>query len=126
MCRLVAARHIEQSKDYEQLLAEHARSTFSEGDLGIRTGGAMFTDPNDRYRDRKRTRRSASVVSSVGGVSDNEEGGAREVKGGSVPVPYCSPGPSGIRHGNETQHSPGSMSELESVVNKSFKKGKRE
>ena len=131
----MAARHIQKNKDYEQLLAEQARSSFSQGDLGIRTGCAMFTDSVERYRDKKRARRSESIVSSVGraslgGVSDNDEagGGASEEKGGgaSVPVPYCVPGPSGIGHGNETQPSPSSMMELKSGTSKSFKKRKRE
>ena len=131
--RLVAARHIQKNKDYEQLLAEQARSSFSQGDLGIRTGCAMFTDTVERYRDKKRVRRSESIVSSVGGasvggVSDNEAAGegVREEKGDGalVPVPYCVPGPSGIGHGDETQPSPSSM--MKSYTSKSFKKKKRE
>ena len=123
-CRLVAARHIEQNKEYEQLLAEQSRSSFTEEDLGIRTGGISFSEPSDK----KRERRSESIVSSVGGasvggVSDNEEAGGganvERTRGGSVLVPYCIPGPSGIGHGNETP-------EPESTVGKSFKKGKRE
>lgn len=79
----------------------------------------MFSDPTDRYRDKKRQRRSESVVSSaggtpsVGGASDNDEGDG-------VPVPECVPGPSGLDRENETTPTP-----PDTMILKSFRKGKR-
>ena len=127
----MSARHINQNKDYENLLAEQAKSNFKETDLGVRTGKKMFTDPLDRYRNRKkaeksgrgmsvrsgdllRTNQSEGVV--VGGIS--EKGSQTDIyetpsTEDAVPGPSQSPGPS-------------SKLEPKAVISKAFKKNKRE
>ena len=78
--RLVSARHVTQSKDYENLLAEKEKSGFTDVEV-IRTGKKMFEDPGERYRIRERAKKwnrltaagnpvaSSSTRSRVNGVA---------------------------------------------------------
>ena len=121
--RLVTAHHINQNKDYEKLLAEQAKSHFKETEIGVRTGNKMFSDSVERYRDRKRSNRSASIVSisatSRTGSGDEEERTQDVVKDGTVSeFTECVPGPST----ENTSPSP----ILTPVLTKSYKKTNRE
>ena len=59
--RLVSARHIGQSKDYENLQSERVKSVFTEAALGVRTGREMFADSTSS----RQVREGAEVIVTV-------------------------------------------------------------
>ena len=64
--RLVSARHITRNKDYENLLAEKAKSGFTDAEVGIRTGKTMFMDQAEKHRVRKKMENTELASGSSG------------------------------------------------------------
>ena len=64
--RLVSARHITRNKDYENLLAEKAKSGFTDAEVGIRTGKMMFMDQAEKHRARKKMENTELASGSSG------------------------------------------------------------